>query len=1019
MNLSSSTTSSLTSSQPVSRTESPFSSAPSINRQSRIKIEQIESSLSDHRQVRNVCILAHVDHGKTTLTDTMLASNGIISFKQAGNLRYMDSRDDEQERGITMQSSSITLLFDKAIKDDEHKRYAINIIDSPGHVDFSRQVVTATRICDGCLLLVDAVEGVCIQTLSVLRQARKSLLTPILVINKMDRLINELNLSTQDAAIWLERLIEAVNAAQASLFTQNGEVDGGEMISFDPLEGNVVFSSAIDGWAFSPLQFIPFLQERYPSLSLEEKIWGPYVLNTKTQEISKEQGKKNIFSSLILDSIWSIYKSCGLVGEDKFDATKLERYSSLLKMSSPLPQREMKQKDGRSIMRFILGKWIPLSNSIMTTIIDHIPDPLTAGKKILPFLIRKNIDDDFCSSSIRNHILNPLCNGIDDDSLMVAFISKMISVPRNQLFGLPFSTLSFDDDNGNDNGNNLYNPREEKLLGMTRIFHGNLKVNQIIYIISEGRESIPSKISELYIMMGRDLEAVDMVPYGTVCIVGLEKEGISSLIRGKFSTLSSSPECPPIIPEKMEMQPIVQVAVRPKCLEDMPALIKGLSRLCQADPCAESWVQEENGEYVLACAGELHLEQCLKDLKERYIILSKDREEVDIMTSPIMVPYRESINDSAIMAINAKFWREKMTPNIQLINGTLGKFSINFDGLPLSITIRAIKIPEILLNFIRKNKKILLESLKEVESPLLKNIIDDFSLILENLSSKYDIEPLRDIKNIWSIGSYKDPSNILLCTSNRQIQSNNPFFKPNSKLKPFESILFSAFQLSVEKGPIANEECKGICYIIDDVIIEHDTIDTIDKSYSSNTNNNLLSTVKIALHTSMMYWSPRLQLAMYNCTILTSAEQLGRVYACLTRRHARIVEEEFQDGTGFFAIHSLLPVVESFGFSEEIRSRTGGVAMPQFTYTGIFDDSLDEDPYEQQLLAQQNLTEITPSSSSFSTSSMSIKDINDISNSTIGSFRALEYMNEIRDRKGLIVERKLVQYAEKQRTLKR
>ena len=127
----------------------------------------------------------------------------------AGQLRYLDSRQDEQERGITMKSSAVTLA---------HEDHVINLIDSPGHVDFSSEVSTAVRLCDGSIVLVDVVEGVQPQTEVVLKQAWLEGIKPILVLNKMDRLITEMKLTPVDAHVRLVQVLEAVNAIIGEFF---------------------------------------------------------------------------------------------------------------------------------------------------------------------------------------------------------------------------------------------------------------------------------------------------------------------------------------------------------------------------------------------------------------------------------------------------------------------------------------------------------------------------------------------------------------------------------------------------------------------------------------------------------------------------------------------------------------------------------------------------------------------------------------------------------------------------------
>ncbi|KAL0576851.1 Cytoplasmic GTPase/eEF2-like protein (ribosomal biogenesis), partial [Marasmius crinis-equi] len=117
--------------------------------------------------VRIITTLGHVDHGKTTLMDSLLAANNIISSRMAGKMRYLDSREDEQERGITMETSAVSLKFQVLGRDANGERspisYIVNMVDTPGHVDFSSEVSAASRLVDGALVLVDVVEGVCTQ----------------------------------------------------------------------------------------------------------------------------------------------------------------------------------------------------------------------------------------------------------------------------------------------------------------------------------------------------------------------------------------------------------------------------------------------------------------------------------------------------------------------------------------------------------------------------------------------------------------------------------------------------------------------------------------------------------------------------------------------------------------------------------------------------------------------------------------------------------------------------------------
>lgn len=268
----------------------------------------------------------------------------------AGKLRFLDSREDEQERGITMESSAVSLRFDMArlLPDGTSsiQQCICNVIDTPGHVDFASEVSTASRLCDGALVLVDVWEGVATQTIAVLRQAWMDKLKPLLVINKMDRLITELKLSPSEAYHHISQLIEQVNAVMGSFYAsermeddlrwreerekrlaarkeQQGEdLDDDEEyeekededIYFAPDRGNVLFASAIDGWAFRLGKFARLYAEKLKIKegNLRRVLWGDWYLDPKTKRVvgrKKLAGRnlKPMFVQFVLENIWRVY----------------------------------------------------------------------------------------------------------------------------------------------------------------------------------------------------------------------------------------------------------------------------------------------------------------------------------------------------------------------------------------------------------------------------------------------------------------------------------------------------------------------------------------------------------------------------------------------------------------------------------------------------------------------------------------------------------------------------------------
>src|SRR3990167_769598 len=156
--------------------------------------------------IRNIAICAHIDHGKTTFSDNLLAGAGMMSKEDAGKALKLDFHEDEKERGITIDTAAVSMVHES-----EGEEYLINLLDTPGHVDFGGDVTRAMRAVDGAIVLIDAVEGIMPQTETVLRQALREFVKPVLFINKVDRLIKELQLTPEQMQDRFVKIIANVN----------------------------------------------------------------------------------------------------------------------------------------------------------------------------------------------------------------------------------------------------------------------------------------------------------------------------------------------------------------------------------------------------------------------------------------------------------------------------------------------------------------------------------------------------------------------------------------------------------------------------------------------------------------------------------------------------------------------------------------------------------------------------------------------------------------------------------------
>ncbi|HDH28541.1 MAG TPA: GTP-binding protein, partial [Euryarchaeota archaeon] len=245
-------------------------------------VSEIQKMMFSPESIRNIGIVAHIDHGKTTLSDNLLAAAGLISPELAGSQLYLDSDEQEQARGITINAANVSMIHDF-----KEKEYLINMIDTPGHVDFGGDVTRAMRAVDGVVVVACAVEGCMPQTETVVRQALKERVKPVLFINKVDRLINEIKLTPEEMQNRFMAIINEFN----KLLKKSAPPEFQKTWAPNVADGTVAFGSAYHNWAIN----VPYMKEY--GISFKD------IIEYNRDGNQKELAKKAPISEILLDMV--------------------------------------------------------------------------------------------------------------------------------------------------------------------------------------------------------------------------------------------------------------------------------------------------------------------------------------------------------------------------------------------------------------------------------------------------------------------------------------------------------------------------------------------------------------------------------------------------------------------------------------------------------------------------------------------------------------------------------------------
>lgn len=799
-------------------------------------VDQIRTMMDSKDHIRNISVIAHVDHGKSTLTDSLISKAGIIAEALAGEKRIMDTRDDEQARSITIKSTSISLYYERTEEKEEKQikvPYLINLIDSPGHVDFSSEVTAALRVTDGALVVVDCIEGVCVQTETVLRQAITERIKPILWLNKVDRVFLELKPTLEECYKNFRNSIESVNVICQ---TYRDEKLGN--IEVLPITGKVGFGSGLHAWGFTLNDFARMYCSKF-GLSVEKmmkKLWGENYYDPKAKQWVKKNAEGKFergFNQFCLKPIKILF--------DTIMSDQKETYDKIIKaLNLKFSKKDLasinKTKD---MLKLVMRTWLPAGNALLDMIAQHLPSPVTAQAYRVENLYSGPLDSPEAEAVRKCDAKGP----------MSMYVSKMVPT----------------DDKG-------------RFIAFGRVFSGSIRTGQEIRILGpdyefgKKKDLFIKKIQRTLLMMGGKTEQISDCPAGNVCgLVGIDQ------FLAKSGTLTDSAAFYPFHTMKFSVAAVVKVAVDTKNAQDLPKLVEGLKRLSKADPLVQCSTSK-SGQHIIAGAGELHLEICLKDLREDFM------KGAPIVVSEPIVSFAETVNGKTGEDTNYKY------PNICVAKSPNKHNRLYMYAEPLEEKFVA-----------------------AVDSGDVK-LAGDMKAFGRNLAEKYNWD-VGMARKIWTFGCPPDALGNCVVDTTKGIQF----------LNEIKDHVVGAFMQVTNSGILCDEMMRGIRFNITDVKLHADAI--------HRGAGQIMPCAKKTFFACQIASFPKLLEPMYLVDILVPNSAHSGVFTTLNTKRGEIEKIEDRIGTPLSQIQAYLPVMESFGFTELLRKNTGGQAFPQMKFS--------------------------------------------------------------------------------------
>lgn len=523
-----------------------------------VSMEKVLGVMKNREMIRNVAIIGGTNSGIMTVMDTLNKNAGLCLTSDEGYTRYVVDPMVTNLTCLYHTCSPINLQHMEA--QDGNTDFVLNVMDTPGSVDFSAEVDTTLRTMDGVVVMVDCLSGISLDTWTVLRQAIKERVKPVLFINNIDRVVQEHKLSQEDLYQSLYNVTEAAKGVIATYSDESGPMGS---IQFDPVKGNVLFGSAGQGWGVTLREAAAAHAAKLKMAPNEllGKLWGDNFYSPSKKKWKKEGSKGYIraFNMFVLDPIFKVFET-----SENVQGGALPDLIESIGVQLTIDNNESNSKKR---LQSVMGQWLPITNSLLTMVVLHVPSPIKAQGYRTEILLKPKTDEVVCTAV-------KMC---DPRGPLVLHVSKWIRVERTDTF-----------------------------YGIGRVFSGS--------VISGSEIEEPQRktaISEISIIAGNNICPVPEVQCGNVCVI----RGIEQRI-AKTGTLSTHTTPVLFTDIRYSVSPIVYLDVEPRNPADAPNVFVELKKLMKLHPVLECSIGA-SGLHTLTGSSEHLMLRCRTYLDEK------------------------------------------------------------------------------------------------------------------------------------------------------------------------------------------------------------------------------------------------------------------------------------------------------------------------------------------------------------------------------------------------------------------